>query len=258
MAATTAHAQSRARDMRFQGMDRNGDGVITRAEWNGSDRSFENNDWNGDGILSGSEVRPGARRPADASPVGTTGRGESFGDWTVAAFDDLDRNRDGRIVRREWPHDTDAFERADHNDDNVVTRAEFLSEDELASPRSPQLGAAAVRRFDQWDDNRDGRLSRGEWQGTQERFARLDRNRDAFVTRAEFGDEASSGVARTPAYRAGFERGTIEGRQAGREDYGRRRWDLEGQRELEQADSGYQPAHGSRADYHAGYRDGFR
>src|SRR6202007_2435978 len=39
--------------MRFQGMDRNNDGKITRAEWNGSDRSFQVHDWNGDGVLSG-------------------------------------------------------------------------------------------------------------------------------------------------------------------------------------------------------------
>ena len=50
-----------------------------------------------------------------------------------------------------------------------------------------------------------------------------------------------------------------EGRQAGREDKTRRNaWDLEGQRELEQADSGYTTQVGSRSDYQAGYRDGFR
>ena len=49
--------------MRFQGMDTNRDGVITRQEWRGNARAFNNNDWNGDGILSGDEVRPGAQRP---------------------------------------------------------------------------------------------------------------------------------------------------------------------------------------------------
>src|SRR5688572_4748469 len=43
-AATTAQAQ-----MRFQGMDANRDGVITRAEWRGNDTSFRNQDWNQDG-----------------------------------------------------------------------------------------------------------------------------------------------------------------------------------------------------------------
>ena len=62
--AATATAQNRV-NMRFQGMDRNGDGVITRAEWRGSDRSFEVHDWNGDGKLSGDEVR--VRRVAQRS-----------------------------------------------------------------------------------------------------------------------------------------------------------------------------------------------
>jgi len=34
--------------MRFQGMDSNRDGVITRREWRGSDTSFRTQDWNGD------------------------------------------------------------------------------------------------------------------------------------------------------------------------------------------------------------------
>ncbi len=42
---------------RFRGMDRNGDGVITRDEWRGNDQSFRNHDRNGDGILSGDELR---------------------------------------------------------------------------------------------------------------------------------------------------------------------------------------------------------
>jgi Ca2+-binding EF-hand superfamily protein len=45
--------------MRFRGMDRNGDGVITRDEWRGNDNSFQQHDRNGDGVLSGSELRGG-------------------------------------------------------------------------------------------------------------------------------------------------------------------------------------------------------
>ena len=35
-------------------------------------------------------------------------------------------------------------------------------------------------------------------------------------------------------------------------------WDLEGQRELETADSGYQPGLGPKVEYQAGYREAFR
>ena len=90
------------------------------------------------------------------------------------------------------------------------------------------------------------------------------------VTRSEYFDfqdraVGTSGSATIPqnntrAYRAGHDRGLIEGRDAGKADKGvdGGRWDLEGQRELEQADSGYTPELGARADYQAGYRTGFR
>jgi hypothetical protein len=63
---------------------------------------------------------------------------------------------------------------------------------------------------------------------------------------------------RSTAYRAGYERGRIDGRQAGWEDDRRRVWDLDGQRELDRADAGYRQDLGSLAEYQAGYREGFR
>ena len=57
----------------------------------------------------------------------------------------------------------------------------------------------------------------------------------------------------------GRDRGVLEGRVAGRQDWvGYQRFDLDGQRELERADSGYTPQIGSLSDYQAGYREGFR
>ena len=62
----------------------------------------------------------------------------------------------------------------------------------------------------------------------------------------------------TPRGGRAYDRGIQEGRVAGREDYVRNQgWDLEGQRELERADSGYTPQVGSLSDYQAGYREGF-
>src|SRR5215207_10105742 len=56
--------------MRWGNMDRNGDRVITRAEWRGTAQAFQNADWNGDGILSGDEVNPNATR-STRQPVDT-------------------------------------------------------------------------------------------------------------------------------------------------------------------------------------------
>lgn len=47
----------KAKGNRFRGMDRNGDGVITRDEWRGNDQSFQQHDRNRDGVLSGDEMR---------------------------------------------------------------------------------------------------------------------------------------------------------------------------------------------------------
>lgn len=299
----TAAAQS-GRAMRFQGLDRNNDGRITRAEWKGSDQSFKVHDWNGDGVLSGDEVRPGARREErqDREPdFDTPDREYPFDDWTVRGFNGIDHNRDNRITADEWHFDRESFRRADHNRDGVISRSEFLSEDaeDQDDDREDRFAYLDVNRdnrisrdewhgsranFDLLDDNRDGALTRtevfgtepppdlftsldvnrngtiarDEWHWSPGTFDRLDKNRDGRLTREEFLGTVP-GATRSQAYQAGHDRGLIEGRAAGREDRERNQgWDLEGQRELEQADSGYEARMGSRADYQAGYREAFR
>jgi len=305
-AGQIANAQ-RGQSMRFQGMDRNNDGRITRAEWNGSDQSFKVHDWNGDGVLSGEEVRPGGRRAERQDRLGdfnAIDREYEFNDWTPRGFTSLDHNRDNKVTADEWHFDRESFRRADHNRDGAISRTEFLNED------TPDQDDDREDRFVDLDTNRDNRISRAEWHGTRASFDLLDDNRDGMLTRIEvFGTEAppdlftsvdvnrngtiardewhwslgsfdrldknrdgrlsreefassvvgTTGVARSQAYQAGHERGLIEGRAAGREDRVRNQgWDLEGQRELEQADSGYEARMGARGDYQTGYREAFR
>jgi Ca2+-binding EF-hand superfamily protein len=296
-------AAQRGRAMRFQGMDRDNDGRISRAEWNGSDQSFKVHDWNGDGVLSGEEVRPGARRVERQDrerDFDTPDREYQFDDWTVRGFNGIDHNRDNRITADEWHFDRESFRRTDHNQDGVISRSEFLSEDaEQDDDREDRFTYLDVNRdngisraewhgtranFDMLDDNRDGVLTRAEvlgaepppdlftsvdvnrngtiardeWHWSPGSFDRLDKNRDGRLTPEEFSGTVP-GAARSQAYQAGHDRGLIEGRAAGREDRERKQgWDLEGQRELEQADSGYDAGMGPRADYQAGYRAAFR
>ena len=165
--------------MRYRDMDRNRDGVITRAEWRGNEQSFRQHDRNGDGRLSADEVRA-----EDGSGI-------------VRDFAAVDLDGNGHVTAQEWR-----------------------------------------RAFTELDDNRDGSLTEDEL------WTRGDRWRNVPVV--------------TRAFQAGRERGVIDGRQAGREDGARRVWDLDGQRELEQADAGYRNELGARDQYQAGYREGFR
>jgi len=156
-------------------MDRNNDGVITRAEWRGSDRSFAVHDWNGDGRLSGDEVRIGGQRTpeqADHAP----NRYERNLSWTTAAFNALDHNRDRRLTPNEWHFDSETFRRVDANNDNAISQQEFLQGD--ADDDRDDL-------FDDLDANNNGRVERNEWHASAAAFSRLDRNHDGVLTRFE-------------------------------------------------------------------------
>jgi Ca2+-binding EF-hand superfamily protein len=175
----TAQAQSRQSqprtNIRFSDMDRNGDRVITRAEWRGSDRSFRAHDWNGDGTLSGDEIRVGAGRDTTEEDYDPAGQ-PVFRNWTERGFANLDRNGDGRISRAEWYYDREGFIRADRNRDNVLTKAEFLG-NEVDDDRDD--------RFDYLDVNNNGRIERSEWHGSSDTFEWMDRNNDGTLSRAE-------------------------------------------------------------------------
>ena len=190
-------------------------------------------------------------------------------------FRGMDADNDGVITRAEWRGNDESFRQHDTNGDGV------LSGDEVWVPAGRQQAVEQDRsrreerlaRFNRADRNGDGRISFREWTGSEAMFDRMDRNHDEFISRDEFLEvavERPSGTAGPPsaaapqaetrAYQAGYQKGLEEGRQAGREDKSVNggKWDLEGQRELEQADSGYRNELGTRTDYQAGYRAGFR
>jgi Ca2+-binding EF-hand superfamily protein len=408
-----------AQNMRFQGQDRNRDGVITRSEWRGNDTSFRNEDWNGDGVLSGEEVRPGAKKPTfiwpgvtDLNRDGVINQQDALISQRFAAYDrdgngrvteaewratnadaalfyrldtnrdrnltldeyattnavadaqggprlfftNIDRNRDGWITRNEWNLGDRDFTRLDVNRDNRISQYEFQSyantnANTVAQPNSRFMAADSNRdglitwnewrgtegeyvrldvngdarinpaefdanptgpnRFATLDVNHDGWMTRNEWQWSDGSFYRMDTNSDNRLSRMEFqaglantvnritdqnvndnrwnngdGRNGDGGYnnrngdggynnqgtqvgpwnngqttqpARSRAAQTGYDRGLGEGRQAGREDYvNGHGWDLDGQTQLERADSGYYSQLGTLGDYQSGYREGFR
>jgi len=160
---------------RFEGMDRNNDGVITRDEWRGSERSFQMHDWNGDGRLSGDEVRVGGQRTPEQADHAAN-RYERNLNWTQSSFNALDHNRDRRITRNEWHFDSETFNRVDVNDDNALSAQEFLQAND---------DDGRDDLFDDLDANNDGRVGRDEWHASAAAFNRLDRNRDGILSRFE-------------------------------------------------------------------------
>ena len=149
------------------------------------------------------------------------------------------------MSRAEWHGTAERFDALDDNRDGILTRAEIRGTSEPPSDL-----------FTSVDANRDNSITPDEWHWSRASFNGRDKNNDGRLTRDEFTGAAAT---QSEAWKRGHDRGLIEGRQAGKEDraatWG---WDLEGQRELETADSGYDARFGPKAEYQAGYREGFR
>jgi hypothetical protein len=125
-------------------MDRNNDGVVSRAEWRGSRQSFDVHDWNNDGVLSGTEVNEATARQ------GRTIEDENFD--RVDRFENLDVNNNNRIEAREWHGTVAAWNRLDVNNDNFLTRAEFTRTDFTDSAVATSGNFIRVEGTQPWTD----------------------------------------------------------------------------------------------------------
>jgi Ca2+-binding EF-hand superfamily protein len=164
---------------RFQAMDTNNDGRITRTEWRGSAQSFRVHDWNGDGVIAGNEITAAGRRQQTADDDYLANR-LPIDDWSERRFTQLDHDGDGRISREEWHYDLETFLRADRNRDRFVSRAEFLDtafDDDRGD------------RFDYLDVNGNNRIELAEWHGSRAAFDWLDGNRDGVISRTDMQSE---------------------------------------------------------------------
>ena len=114
-----------------------------------------------------------------------------------SALERWDANKDGQISKDEFQGPDRLFERLDANSDGVLTEAEaqevpgWLREGEgrmragHADPAERWKGM-----LERWDANKDGQISKEEFQGSDNAFDRLDANSDGVLTEAEAQETA--------------------------------------------------------------------
>lgn len=196
-------------------LDKNGDGVVDRAEAAAHPRlaeRFDTLDKNKDGKLS-AEERPhrrhgmeGGHRRGHGGHGGMMKQLDTDGDGRVSKaeagkqprfaenFAKMDANGDGYVDgkdrelrgkqrRDEW------FAGADTDKDGKLTRAEIDTADANRRAQFQQrMQARGAERFAAADANKDGRISRDEAKGKPrlaERFDQLDANKDGFLGQDE-------------------------------------------------------------------------
>jgi Ca2+-binding EF-hand superfamily protein len=72
----------------------------------------------------------------------------------------------------------------------LFTSISVIAQDSQGRPEPRQRGANGEKRMKRLDINNDGKISRDEWKGKPEAFAKIDKDGDGSLTREEFGDAA--------------------------------------------------------------------
>lgn len=182
---TKAELESLARDMRrrggwknrasnalFRRMDTNKDKRISPDEWTMNAEHFAKFDANGDGFITPDEVMPkGGRRQRQRYDIGS-------GKDSAAFLTKYDKNRDGSIDKKEFPHGR-RFAEIDADGNGMLSKEEVeQSLDKARSERSYDF----IERFDL---NRDGKVTRDEFTGPARIFESKDKNFDGVVDQSD-------------------------------------------------------------------------
>ena len=148
---------------------------MSRQEWKGPAELFDRLDKNGSGNIE----------PAELGGQQGNARG---GNQRGRPFEDLDKNSDGYLDADDGIQER-ILKRLDKDEDGRVSADEYSA----ARKRGARAGMeralkGMLRRF---DEDRDGKVSRDEFSGSDERFERMDRNGDGFLSKDDLAtDEA--------------------------------------------------------------------
>lgn len=99
-------------------------------------------------------------------------RGEGRAKW--------DDDGDGRLSAEEFPGPAERFEELDRNEDG------FIDRDEMPHSRSRgRHGRHGGKPMERFDADGDGKISRQEFPGPDDRFDEIDGNGDGFISQEE-------------------------------------------------------------------------
>ena len=159
--------------------DTNKDGKVSKEEWKGK-APFELLDRNKDGSITMEDF------PGGDGKGGMPGGMMPSLEERMARFKESDKNGDGKVAADEFMGPPEAFKRLDKDGDGAITPAEVEASMKDAPPGVPgEKGDKGKTRFAKWDKNADGKLSREEFQGSDQTFKDLDKNGDGFLETSE-------------------------------------------------------------------------
>jgi len=134
------------------------------------------------------------------------------------AFQNYDRNKDGLVLREEFPGSDLQFAQMDTDKDKKVSYAEFVASPlakrilasrrrDMDEPRArvtlQQLALRRLESLSRFDKNKDGKVTPDEWSGTEAAFKSLDldhngvldkRDRSAALAYASAYEEAGADI----------------------------------------------------------------
>jgi Ca2+-binding EF-hand superfamily protein len=166
--------------------DKNGDGVLTPEEVPARMKNlFERADSNHDGKLTPDEIRSLAER--QSMPQGSGAKRDDAFMRMDPLLASLDSNHDGVISATEITSAYKSLIVLDVNGDGEITANEMR----MIEP-SPQ--ERVDHMFDEWDTNKDGKISKAEAPDRMQRqFESIDKNSDGFLDRDELLQYFSTG-----------------------------------------------------------------
>ncbi len=197
--AAFAEASGEIATRLFLRLDRDRSGVVTVEEFAfARNLDFQRLDRNADGYLGRDEFIE-KRSPRNA----LSARTQRLRRLRIRRYAEIDSDRDGRIVRREYmAFGRRLFARLDSSGDGKLTLSEVRSRRTLKAP--PAKARQAGGLFEQLDNNRNGAISLDELLSARRIvFRRLDTDKNGTINATEFAAReatiaASSGQVQPP------------------------------------------------------------